>query len=380
VLDGLGRVERLGGDVAEVMRAASILKPLLVFIDFVVTEQSVKSGSAPELVTQAFQRGFPDAVLIGVGDAKDPAMTLAALRSGVTDFVDLDNAPDDLRSVVKRLGERTSQSNRRADTVAIVGSRIGVGVSTLAAHLATLAMDGQAATRRVALIDLGLPVGDGLLYTNTMAGFDFADAVGGLTRLDETLVRSALPASPAGVNVLSLPSDLTRMRSLPQADAIMLVDRIRKYFDVVIIDLGGAGIPDLVASLMDLADVKLLMTDQSVGSVLSLTDVLNELEERSINKDDLRLVVNRYEEDYGLSAEQLRERFSLKAVATIPDRRLVLGRAALLGQLLVGSKQEPYIRALQRLWSVVIPEEDGASKSDARPWTNVTRFWRTRRS
>lgn len=373
-LDGLGRVDRLSGDAAYITRSAVILKPTLVFVDFAAAASP--SQMAPDAVAETLRRCLPDAMLVGVGDASDPMMTLMALRSGVSDFIDLGVAPENVRAVVGRLSDRLSASSRRAMTVAVASARVGIGASTLAAHLATLMNEGDEVPKRVALLDLGLPVGDGLLYTNTPAGFDFADAVGALSRLDETLIRTALPVSPSGVSVLALPRDLSRMRTLPQADAVTLVDQIRKYFDFLVIDLGGAGSADLTASVLGLADIRLLLTDQGIASVMSLSDLMTDLDERSIDRASLKLVVNRYDESYGMLAGQLSERFKVPLAATIPDRRLALGRAAALGELLVESKQDPYTRAVQKLIDAVAVREGEAHKGGASPWSNVSRLWR----
>lgn len=379
-LENFGRVDRLSGDAAHLTRSAVLLQPVVVFVDFVSAPGLPALALEPAAVTTALQKCLPEAVLVGVGNSADPAMTLLALRSGVSDFVDLNGPPESVQAVVSRVAQRIHASSRRATTIAIAGSRVGVGTSTLAAHLAALTTQVEGATQRVALIDLGLPAGDGLLYSNTLSGFDFVDAVLSLGRLDETLVRTALPVSPGGVSVLALPHDLSRMRTVPQADALMLLDQIRRYFDVIVVDLGGSGTPDLMASIFNLADDRLLMTDQGIASVVSLSELVQQLDERSVDKATLQLIVNRYDASYGMPAAQLAERFSLSLLATIPDRRAALGQAAALGKLLVEHKQDPYIKALSRLVENLLPREQDAAKAAATPLSNLTRLWRGRRS
>lgn len=393
-LDGIGRVDRLPGDAAYITRSVVILKPALAFVDFTAMSPGAGAGQegadgalAPQAVVETLRRCLPEALLIGVGNASDAQMTLTALRSGVADFLDLEGPADVMRASVTKLTDKLSASTRRAVTIAIAGARIGVGTSTFATHLATMLAADENAPRHVALLDLGLPVGDGLLYTNTPTGFDFADAVTALCRLDETLVRTALPVSPKGVSVLALPADLSRMRALPQADAVSLVDQIRRYFDAIIVDLGGAGSADLTASVLNMADLKLVLTDQGIASVVSLSDLLSQLDERSVDRKSLRLVVNKYDESYGMAAQQLTERFAIALGGTLPDRRLALGRAASLGQLLSGSKQDPYIRSVQQFIEMVqalAVEVGGLSIGAAalptarggNSWSNVSKLWR----
>ena len=100
--------------------------------------------------------------------------------------------------------------------IPLLGGRVGLGVTTLAVHLAVMLQEMQVhdvrgAVRRdhvarkpgasqplheksahAALLDLGLPARDGLLYLNVTGSYSFVDAVQNLRRLDATLLDSAV--------------------------------------------------------------------------------------------------------------------------------------------------------------------------------------------
>jgi len=289
-------------------------------------------------------------------------------------------APQEIKEIVLRLldaqadGGRTDGSRR---SVLLLGARPGVGASTLAVHLAHMAQDrlkqahgaramangGKGAkvaaaesgaslplSSRVALMDLGWPVGDCQLYLNIGGEFDFSEAARNLRRLDSTLLGSAMPHTPNGLSVLSLPRDLSQMRDVSQSDSLLVFERMRQHFGVVIADSGGFTNPEFVAGLARASEQNWIVTDQSVGALVSLAGLLQELEQLHVDRRTLGLIVNRYDERYGMTAQQIAERFQLELVGTLPDRTLALMVCTNQGHLLhEDAERDIYVRAVQGL-------------------------------
>jgi pilus assembly protein CpaE len=109
----------------------------------------------------------------------------------VRDFIDVSApAEEALRTTRGLLSNVGEPASRHGKVVALLGARAGMGVSTLAANLAVWlqkhalgpgAKDQHGgstpAGRQTALVDLGLPAGDGALFLNTRCEFHFIDAV-----------------------------------------------------------------------------------------------------------------------------------------------------------------------------------------------------------
>ncbi len=192
--------------------------------------------------------------------------------------------------------------------------------------------------------------GLGQLYLNVTGNFHFAEAVRNLRRFDETLVNTALSRSQSGVTVIPLPRDLAEMRTVSHSDSLAMLDKLREHFGLLLADLGGFSNPEFVASLVRAADQTWLITDQSVGALVSLADVLRDLDGRDVDRSRLRLVVNRHDERYGMTAEQIATRFGIELQATLPDRTLALMSSTNQGKLLHEvSDRDPYVRVLHTL-------------------------------
>ncbi len=369
--------------VTELLPRIAELKPLLVLLDFSGVEHGndqagvfssdVQSSSAHAIeLARALTKALPTLPLVAVGSMAFPEGAIAALRAGVSDFIDVSASEDEARDVVQRVLAKAEARGsapvpvKRGQLVTLLGVRSGIGTSTLAAHLADMIQQrhtshgGKRNTTdsRVALLDLGLPAGDGKLYLSANGNFDFAEAVRNLRRFDETLVHTALPRSTGGVTVISLPHNLSEMRTVSHHDALALLDRLRLYFDVLIADLGGFTNQDFIANLTGAADQVWLVTDQSVGALVSLAGTLQELNERHPDDGKRQLIVNRYDERFGMAASQIAERFKLPLLATLPERTLKLNASANRGKLLHDvSPHDFYIRTIDGLIDGLLKRE-----------------------
>lgn len=316
--------------------------------------------------------------MLGVGAiAEGPqqsAQLLAAIRAGVRDFIDLAAPLNDVQDILRRVrrefranpnlgGPIVSERLPDGDLILLIGVRPGMGTSTLAAHLTTR----LAAIRRkenpqdhsLLLLDFGLPAGDGALYLGVEGGFHMEDALRSISRIDATFATSALPRHESGTSVLSRTSSV-----FPAEETSTLVQRLRCLYQIVVCDLGGVDIGSIPTSLLLSARETWLVTDQSIGALLSLDRCLQSLEQRGARDERLQLVLNRHDEGFGLTPEQISNRFSLPMLAVLPERSRQIRSAASIGRLLhEQNPSDPYLSALGGLLGRLSPTEAGASAS-----------------
>lgn len=395
-----GVVLQEAGRPAQLQQRISDLDPQVVLLDFSGEpgqgDEPAEGGiaQASELA-HLLKRVAPKVPLVAVGSLVRADGMKAAMRAGVRDFIDMHSTYDEAIEVIHRVIDHAPTVDvapqRHGRFVALLGARVGVGCSTLSAHLSQLAQElalGQKAGKatkpngadkgdkfdeatlgHVALLDLGLPAGDGLLYLNTQSQFSFAQAVQNLRRIDETLVHTAVAHASSGLALLPLPQDLGEMRSVAAADALALTDRLRAFFDLIIADLGGFSNPGFVSSLVRAADEVWLVADQSVGAIVSLAAQLRDLEEKGVERGHLQLVLNRYDPRYGMAADQIAKRFDLPLLATLPDRPLAMLSATNQGKLILDTARgDPYVRALQPLAERLLTEQTAPQRAAASGW------------
>jgi pilus assembly protein CpaE len=355
-LSATGAVEPTTHATAALSQRIAALRPSLVFVDF-----SGPGIDAAARAVQAVRALSPQVPVIAVGKLAEPEGAVAALRAGVRDFIDLAGAPREAVRVTRQALENTAEiPARHGRLTVLLGARIGVGVSTLAAHLGVLVQKrGAAAGRQAALVDLGLPAGDGMLYLDTRSEFDFAEAVRNLRRFDETFVHTALARHTSGLALTTLAPDLSALRTVSHAAAAALLSRLRAFFDQQIVDLGGFSNHEFVAQVAQAADEVWLVCDPAIASVVSAVDLLRELSAAQFDTGRIGIVVTKFDARLGLSAQQIAARLALPLVATLPARRVPLLQAANQGKLLADvAERDPYVRAVDALAQRIAPLEE----------------------
>lgn len=334
-------------------------KPQLLLLDFSGNcgGEGIDCNAAMTGLAKRLKAVLPDLQMVAVGTMDYPDGAIAALRAGVHHFVDMRANAEEARSVIRKLIAPDAAAVQESCTlVALAGARIGVGTTTLAVHLADLLQQRQTVQQtepRIGLLDLGLPVGDGQLYLNTAGAFHLDEAIRNRHRLDQTLIQTALPHTASGVRIVSLPRTANEIAGIAASDTVALLTELHPYFDVLIVDLGGFPHPGFVSRIAQAADETWLVTDQSVGSLVSLAALLKEFDSHAAEaekREKRRLIVNRYDSRYGMDAEQIAERFNLPLKAVLPECTMRMMSAANLGKLLHEvARNDPYVRAVQKL-------------------------------
>ena len=348
--------------------------PRAVFLDF-----SEAHAETAATLHRHLRRDWPALPVLGTGAATEPATLLAGLRAGVDDFIDMAAPPRDAGATLAALLDKRSsqQAAVRGRSVALLGARAGLGTTTLAASLTLLMQD---ATSRAALLDLGLPARDGLLYLDTQSSFSFVDGVHNLRRLDQTLLHTAFAHHAGGATVLPLPASLTQVREISHADSAALIRRLADFFDYQFIDLGGFTTIDFVARTVAEADRVWVMCDQSIGAIVSTANLLRDLGARGIETQRFALVVNKLDPAVSLSARDIAARLRLPLAHVLPMRRTALLGAATRGEMLVRTARgDPYTqavvgiaKALQREFAATGSATGDASSAagTASPWNS----------
>ena len=360
----------------------------LVFFDFAHGQHGEENGQIVTLV-RSLARLDASVQRVAVGRASVPQGPVNALRAGANEFLNLDTNEDlqqQLQILIERLGQTQHSPllDKPFRSVLLMGARIGVGCSTIASSLSWLLQQemnrmgkevrGLSSAKplpvelvplpeRVGLLDLGAPTGDCALYMGLGSDFDFIQAASQRHRMDDTMLHSALAQHSSGLNLLSLPADVNTLNQISLEDSLGLCSYLRERMGCLVIDAGGFPNPRFLVELESLVDEVLVVTDQSMGALVSLAEFLA-LRAQFDALANVRLVVNQFDPAYGFSGQAIAERFGLELAAVLPDRRLGHMRSASLGKILVQvDEKDPYTRALQSLATGLTGRRQGLSQN-----------------
>jgi pilus assembly protein CpaE len=234
----------------------------------------------------------PGVTVIAIGDKNDVGLYRDLVQAGVSDYI---VKPVTAQLLAKALigapvsGEGSPISRKLGKVVAVVGSRGGVGATTLAIHLALYLANQQ--SRRVMLLDLDLHTGGCALALNLKPTPGLREALANPLRIDSVFLDRAMTINGERLFVLSAEEPL-RVDAEFTAEAVdKLVGVLRTQFHYIVAD-----VPRTPGSAfwqaLDTADLRIIVADQTLRSVRD-TVRLREAFNASRAEHSNMLVVNR---------------------------------------------------------------------------------------
>ncbi len=187
---------------------------------------------------------------------------------------------------------------KTAKIIAVLGTKGGVGSSTIAVNLAVALREET--KERVALVDANLEFGDVGVLLNLPTNRTSADLGGSDTDIDEELLNGTMASHASGVQVLLAPAR-PEMAELVTPDVLKRSLAVMKpMFDYIVIDLWKS-FQEAIVFLLDAADKILLVSTSDIPAIknaklfFDLGEALGYPPEKTVfilNKEDGRSGVN----------------------------------------------------------------------------------------
>lgn len=184
----------------------------------------------------------PGTVVIAAGQVNDVRLYRDLVASGIQDYLLKPFNPDQLRdafaqaqAVFNAPKSFEPQAERPHLTTAVIGSRGGVGASTVAASLAWLF--GDKAKRSTALLDLDVHFGTGALSLDLEPGRGLTDAIENPSRIDGLFIERAMVRANDKLAVLSAEAPINQALLTDGSAFYQLQEEIRSAFESTVVDL-----------------------------------------------------------------------------------------------------------------------------------------------
>jgi len=303
--------------------------------DMVVVALDNDHAKATQLIAQVSSE-MPSLPILAVSGRGDGQSILQALRSGAREFLTQPVVLEELLTVMQRLRQSHTHANgtvtngfaKKAESlvVAVVGSRGGVGCTTLAVNLGcTLAQDPS---HNVALIDLDLALGDADVALDLMPDYTLADVALNVERLDMTFLRRSLSKHATGLSLLPHPVQMEDIGLIHEEHLQRVIGLLRASYTHLILDLSKRFTPTDMTAL-HMADEILVMAQLELSSLRNIVRMLLTLGADDNLNNKVKIVVNRTGADYlegDISVKKAEETIGRPIFWQIPnDSRAVIG-------------------------------------------------------
>ncbi|MEP0191647.1 MAG: pilus assembly protein CpaE [Erythrobacter sp.] len=210
--------------------------PAILFVDL------SESGDPLNDINALAEVCEPGTVVIAIGQVNDVRLYRDLLASGIHDYLlkplSAQQVHDSLNGALTvftapKAGE--GETVKRHISTAVVGTRGGVGASTLATSLAWLFSQEHSAP--TALLDLDVHFGTGALSLDLEPGRGLTDAIDNPSRIDGLFIERAMIRANDNLSILSAEAPINQPLMTDGAAFVQLEEEFRQAFEMTMIDL-----------------------------------------------------------------------------------------------------------------------------------------------
>ena len=297
--------------------------PYFVFID-AVSDPKIATNLIGEI-----SRSGPRIHVLALLDHNDPDLILKCLRSGAADFLLQPFGEDQLAAAIATISRTLptiGQEGREPGKIyCVMPARGACGSSTVACNLAFAL---KKAGKKVLLADLDPLTGTMSFLLKINAQVSFMDVLNREHELDGGLWESIVK-TVNGVDVLLAPELMEAgLQDLTDPNAIL--DYARYRYDAIVTDSANV-YGDWNLNQSKLATEVLLVTTNELPALQAAQRALSYLDTNKIGRWKLKLVVNRYHQNVGLSKDMIATALHLDVFETLPSDYVTVQKSLMDG-------------------------------------------------
>ena len=313
----------------------------------------------------------PGTVVIAVGQVNDVRLYRDLLASGIHDYLlkplsagQLRDALTQAQAVFTAPKANEGETGRHHITTAVVGTRGGVGASTLATSLAWL----FSTTHKMptALLDLDVHFGTGALALDLEPGRGLTDAIDNPSRIDGLFIERAMIRANENLAILSAEAPINAPLMTDGAAFVQLEEEFRQAFDMTVIDLPRSMLINFPHLLTDV-NVVVLTVEMTLASARDTIRILSWLKTHAEHAEVL-IVANRVQAGVSeISKSDFEASIEAKIDFQLPYDAKAAANAAKLGQTFAEANASAKPTEIMRKLSerVIGAAEEGDEDGDA---------------
>ncbi len=273
---------------------------------------------------QALVNGNPAHEVFLTSTSADPNVLVQALRLGAKEFLTQPIRQDELVEALEKFKVRKEQikdrrvSLKNGKIIDVIGSKGGVGSTTLAVNLAAN-LASQNSEQSVALIDMNLLFGEIPLFLDFKPTYNWGEIVRNISRLDATLLMSILHEHPAHLHILPSPTQLNNTAEATPEIMEHLLNLMKTIFDYIVVDSGHMT-DQTSMKILEMADTVLLVAILSLPCLTNLSKLLQLFYDLGYPEEErVKVIINRYIKSSDISPKDAESSIEREIFRKIPN-------------------------------------------------------------
>ena len=271
-------------------------------------------------VQSAIGKGAAESIFVTAAKT-DPEMIIQALRAGVKEFFSQPLKREEVIASLEKFRDNRLKAvpgNRpKGKIVNLLGSKGGVGTTTIAVNLATGLRELEGSPS-VALLDVNPLLGDLPIFLDIKASLDWGELVKNISRVDSTFLMSIMAKHETGIFVLPSATMLDGVMATREV-IDKLLGLLKSSFDYVVVDSGNHA-NNTSLKILTMADQVLLVSLLDLPCLTNTRRLLKTFQDLGFpRKEQTEVVVNRFLKNSLIGMEEAEKSLGRKIYWSIPN-------------------------------------------------------------
>ena len=339
MLSGRGHSSVVIGPTIDMKTAAALAERIRITHP-ATTVVLIRLDLAPEVFAQAMQVGIGAVVA-----ADDPGA--------------LGNALSRAKTTWEAIHGPTDPGDRDGRVITVFSPKGGVGKTTMAVNLA-LALSRTRC--EVCVVDLDLAFGDVAITMQIIPEHTITEAAESEQDLDYSLLQKLLTRHESGITILAAPTHPEGRDAITASLTRRVIQTLRRHFDYVVIDT-PPGFDDQVLGAFDETDEVVIVATLDVPTIKNTKVALETLDLLRLVPNGRHLVLNRADEEVGLSLANVEEILGMAVSVSLPSSTAVASATNHGRPIVLAKPDHPVSKALAMFARRLAGEEAKAMAS-----------------
>lgn len=293
--------------------------------------------------TEKIRSRNPHTQIVILSVQSDPNYLRKAMLAGARDFLTKPPDVDELTAAIRRAGKMAQQERLKKATIvqaasasgsgglgggqagkviAVYSPKGGTGVTTITANLA-VALRSSKAT--VAVADGRLQFGDLSFFFNEQGRNNILDLAPRVSELDHEIISEVMiEHEDTGIHILAAPPRPEQAENVTGDEFSRVLRYLKTMYKYILVDTDSS-LNDVTLSILDVADLIILVTSQDIPSIKNVRLFLDVIDALGIERNHLIMAMNRFDKRRNITPERVSDISKQEVVTAIPlDDRLVI--------------------------------------------------------
>jgi len=266
----------------------------------------------------------------------DHNILIKARWAGAREFFGPDTEESEITSALERFVLRQAKARaedasvKKGQVISVMGSKGGVGATTIAVNLA-VSLAAKEHNKAVALLDMKL-FGDVHLFMEIEPSYTWMEITKNISLMDADFLKSILTSAPSGVHVLPSPAYLPSHNMATPEKIERLFKVMSQMFDFMVVDMGHV-LNQTTLKILEVSDRVFLVAVQNFPCMAKIHMMQRAFRDLGYPaSEDIYIILNGYVKKANIDTEDVKKSLGKEVFWTIPKDYLATISAINEGQ------------------------------------------------